>query len=458
MVDELRGLQETHPQIQSKHKATLSAEQGIRSARAGYLPSVRTTADSGPEYVDNPTRRQTNGEPYYKGRETAAVVVTQHLFDGFLTDSSVDAAKVSREISHADLRATRQSTLLEGAIAYINVQRYTRLIQLSRENERKVQEQLNLEDERVQKGAGIASDVLAAKQRLQIAKERRVQFEGNFQEAAAAYTQVFGHAPEIAALTDPPFPDSVLPKSLDEALGVAEKENPSVETAARTVDLTAEKKRGAESGYYPTIDLIGRADYENDKNALTGVRRDWSLLLTANWELFSGFKTDATVAQASYDHAASKDNQNFTGRKVAEQVRRSWHQLKVARDRTALLDNAAILAEEVWEARKKQREAGKATVQEVLDEETRINDARINYTVAYFDMIQHAYELLNSMGRLEVGNVVGSPPAPRLGDGKTGGKTTYTPAPWDKSSLQAMADAAAAETLAPGINPGRYRR
>ncbi|MCR6630742.1 MAG: TolC family protein [Magnetospirillum sp.] len=196
LVEELRGLVESHPQIQAKQKGVASADEGIRVARSGYLPVVRVTGDTGPEYVDSPDRRDTEGRRFYKGREGAGLVVTQRLFDGYGTDSQVDAAKVSREISSSDLRATRQNALLEGALAYIDVLRQVRLIQLARDNERKIQEQLNLEDERVQKGSGMASDVLAAKQRLQVAKERRVNFEGNFEAAVAKYSQVFDHPPK----------------------------------------------------------------------------------------------------------------------------------------------------------------------------------------------------------------------------------------------------------------------
>jgi adhesin transport system outer membrane protein len=410
LVDELRGLIETHPQIQAKQKNLSSAQENIRAARSGYLPTVKVTGDSGPEYVDSPTRRQTEGHRYYKGRETTGLVVTQRLFDGYATDSQVDAAKVSHEIANSDLRTIRQNALLEGALAYIDVLRQVRQIQLARDNERKIQEQLNLEDERVQKGSGIASDVLAAKQRLQVAKERRVNFEGNFEAAVAKYTQVFGRAPDVARLSDPPVPQALIPPQLEEAIRSAQNDNPTLENATRTIALTSERQRTAEAGYYPNIDLVGRADYENDKNAVVGVRRDWSLLLTATWELFSGFKTDAQVAAASFDHAASKDNQLYTSRKVTETVRITWFKLKTARERMSLLENAAVLAEEVWEAQKKRREAGKATVQDVLDEETRINEARINFTSAYYDMIQHSYELLAAMGRLEVEGIEQVPP------------------------------------------------
>ena len=448
LEEEMRGLVESHPQIQSKTKSVNSAEEGIRSARAGFLPTAKLGGDQGYEYIDSPDRRLTQGKPYSNNRATSSLTVTQKIFDGFATDAAVEAAKASHSVSTTDLRATRQTTLLEGASAYLDILRYTRLVTLARENERKVAEQLNLEDERVQKGGGISSDVLAAKQRLQTAKARRVEFEGGFHTSAAKYSQVYGHAPEVAALSDPPLPLDLIPETIEDSLDAAEKDNPSLQSATKTIDLNDERRRAAEAGYWPTLDLVGKADYENGKNGTIGPRRDWSMLLVASWELFSGFKTDAQVAAASWDHAASKDNRLYTSRKVSEAVRTAWHKFQTAKQRLDLLDNAATLAEEVWEAQKKKREAGKATVQEVLDEETKINDARISYTGAFYDMYQAAYELLSGMGRLEVDNLARAKMSASLSPVPDGRAQTLTH-PMAKAASTAVAPAPTAKPPAP---------
>ena len=99
---------------------------------------------------------------------------------------------------------------------------------MSRLNETNIQNQLNLEDERVQRGSGIAVDVLQAKSRLQLAKERRVNFEGALENAVSTYIQVFDHAPEISEMLDPIPPLEILPASLEEALETALKNNPAL--------------------------------------------------------------------------------------------------------------------------------------------------------------------------------------------------------------------------------------
>jgi adhesin transport system outer membrane protein len=406
---EINGLLDSHPQIQAAKKSVQSSSEAIRAARAGYLPQVRVTGDAGPNFLSSQDRESTYGKHFMREGDSAGISVSQRLYDGNLTNSAVDAAGYAKDVSEATLRVTRQNTILEGVNAYLDVLRQNALVGLSRENERRLQTQLNLEDERVQRGSGMAVDVLSAKHRLQIAKERRVAYEGAQQQSLDRYLQVYGHTPDVAAAVEPKPPLELVPTSLSEAVKAAESENPNVDVAQRTITLTGERTRTAEAGYYPTVDLVGKSDYSSHMDGAIGMRRSWSMLVQANWDLFSGFRTDAQVAQASYDHAASKDNASQANRKATESVRLAWSQLATAKERLSLLDNAVNLANEVWEARKKMREAGKATVIDVLDAESDVTNAQINYVVASYDLRVAAYQLIHDMGRLEVDNLDRTP-------------------------------------------------
>ena len=401
--DELRELVASHPQIRSKTESFNATEQGIGVARSAYYPTARLAVDGGPEYYDTVDRLNTQGKPFLRGTtDSSGIVVTQRLYDGGATEASVGSADVTHSLSGADLRSTRQNVILEGIKAYLSILRLTHLIDLSNENVHIVQDQLKLEDERVIKGAGMGEDVLLAKQRLQVAKEALVRYKGEMDTAVANYSQVFGHPPMAEALSEPMVPAQVLDNSIENAIDTAEKNNPSLEAAKLSIDLSTQKQRGAEAGYMPTIDLVGKADFQHDKLAETGDRKDWSILLTATWEFFSGWKTQSQVAQASYEHGAAMDNNLYQTRKVKELVRTSWAKLHTARERMGLLENAANLAEELLQASQKLHKAGKETIFNVLDAENRMIQSRIDYAQAYYDMASATYEILNAMGLLEL--------------------------------------------------------
>jgi adhesin transport system outer membrane protein len=414
LADELARLLRDHPQIRSREKAVEAAEHAIDKAKSGYLPEVTGSADTGVEEIDSPAERaknRPNGDPWRRGRTTTNLTVTQNLYQGGATEASVDTAALNRDVAAATLAGTRQSTLLDGVSAYIDVLRQKRLIDLAFGNEENIQRQLNLEDERVQRGSGVTVDVLQAKSRLQLAKERRVTFEGALQDAVSKYTQVYNHGPDVDAMTEPAPPIKLLPETLDEALEIAARENPAVLNSQYTLDVAAARRRTIDSEYYPVLDLVGEFNYEKHNTAIVGTRRDYSILLQATWDLFTGFSTVAGAKQVAADYQAAIANHEFVTRRVQEQVKVAWQALVTTRERVELLENAVNIAAEVYSSRLKLREAGKETVINVLDAENEISNAQINYTSASYDLKVAVYRMLQTMGRL-TGQNLGLPDKP----------------------------------------------
>ena len=408
---EIKGLVESHPQVRAASESVSSADAAVSAARSGYLPQVHVTANTGPESFNNTTIE----EPISRNGYGGGILLTQHIFDAHATDSAVNSALGTKSVSESTLRGTRQTTILEGVNAYLDVQRQSQLVKLARDDEQRLQTQLHLEDERVERGSGVAVDVLAAKHRLQLAKERRVGYEGTFEQAVDRFTQVFGHAPDELTDKMPEPPVSVIPSTMDEALKIAENENPSIEAAKRTINVTAERVTAARAGYFPSVDLVAGADMGDNRDGNVDISHDWKVILQLNWDLFTGFRTQAQVSQAAHDLSASRDTALQAQRKAAEAVRLAWSQVQTARERLAVLENAVNLAYDVWDSRKKMREAGKATVIDVLDAESDITNSQVTYLNALLDRKVATYSLLLAIGRLEPGNLqetAGAAPAP----------------------------------------------
>ena len=216
---------------------------------------------------------------------------------------------------------------------------------------------------------------------------------------------MFGHAPDIDELIDPVPPVERLPTELEAAIDLGLRENPAVGNSDATIEVVRERRRAIRAEYLPTFDMVGTANQENNNNAVIGTRRDYSVILQATWDLFTGFSTQANMTQAAFDYGASKDNYAFVVRKVVEQVRLSWQALLTVRERMELLENAINIASEVFDSRQKLREAGKETVINVLDAESEIFNAQINFTAAAYDERVAVYQLLLAMGRLNAQNL-----------------------------------------------------
>ncbi|MGB0672063.1 MAG: TolC family protein, partial [Rhodospirillales bacterium] len=348
----------THPQIRAAQKDAEGARSDVERNLAAYWPVVTVTGDYGYQNLTNPSRADKG--PYSRMPSKSSLTVTQNLFNGFATSSSVRAARFNIAVAEGQLVGTRQSTLFDGIEAYVDILRQIRLVELAKANENTIQLQLNLEDERVQRGSGVAVDVIQAKSRLQTAKERRIEFEGNLQDAYTRYYQVFGRRADLARMSDPPMPAGLIPTRLEDAIAVALKENPAIYNSLATVEANRENRRNAYSGYAPQVDLVADASYERNADNTVGVTRDFTVTLSTSWDLFNGFETRSQVERATFDYRASQDNHDFVRSRVEEQVRLAWQALLTARARLEVQENAVNIASELYTSRSALRDAGKA--------------------------------------------------------------------------------------------------
>jgi len=405
LQQELKSLLSEHPRIKAAEAAASRDAEGVTSAFSGFLPKVALTGDYGREVIDTPTRSSIGLDTSELPRNKATLTVTQNLFDGLKTPEAVNAAELRKKAAEEFLEATKQQMMLEGINAYYGVLRQTKLLRIAEENEAVIKRQLALEDERVQRGSGIAVDVLLAKARLQLAVERRVAVEGALKEATARYAQVFNHRPAVPEMVDPNMDLSFLPTDIKAAFDIAVSKNPQLRESDRRAEAAEHQIGVARSDYFPRFDLVGQANREDNVDTIRGTRKDWSVLLRVTWELFSGFATNAAYNAAIYDKVNAKDTYLDRRRQVLQELEIAWEALGTARERMQLLDNAVSIAEEVFVARGRLRDSGRETAINVLDAQSELFGARLNAVAAAYDAQVTAFRVLAAMGALTPDNL-----------------------------------------------------
>jgi len=337
------------------------------------------------------------------------VSVEQVVYDGGRNRAAVDLATADVSMQGLNLQSLTQDLLLEALTAYLQVGRYQTLIGLSRLNEDTTRNQLELESKRVEGGGGIAVDVMQARTRLQIVKERRVFYEQALRDAMANYEQTFGRAPDIAQLQDLGIFQAGLPASLPEALNLGLNQSPRLKLSAMQISKAGDQILAARAGGGPVVDLVGARNYDRGANA-TAKRDDYSMLLRLNWSFSAGNENDHRVSAALKDKDELMERDVAQRNKVREAIRVSWNQLVNGRERLELLDSAAGIARDVMLNRKRLRDAGKETALSALDAEVEYFGVLANKINAMYDTRIGAYRLMAAVGGL-------TPEAVGLGNG-----------------------------------------
>jgi adhesin transport system outer membrane protein len=410
MEGAIQGLVNDHPQIQAAKQALIAAEQNLRRENAPLLPQVSVTAGAGYEHVDSLATRQAGLDNERLFATNATLEVRQNLFNGFSTYAGRSSAKALIQASDNTLSAVSQNVVLEGVTAYLNVLRNLELVRLNKGNVHAIAEQLELEDERVERGSGITVDALLAKSRLQIAKEQSLAFQGAMKDSVSTYQQVFGAVPTLDDMVAVAPTAEMLPPTKEDGVKALQTGNPIIQIAYSQADSAKHERRRALSTYYPTVDLVGSANIENNLGGVEDVRHDYSIKLELTWQLFDGLLTPANSAEAGARYHEAVQNGRDVTRKTIELMEISWHEMEVARERANLLRNAMNIAGEVFENRVELRDAGKETAINVLDAENELYSACINFVNAFYDSQVAAYRVLNTLGQLDANAVTQSQP------------------------------------------------
>jgi len=402
MDEELRNLLVEHPLLKSTRLSVEGADKSRAAARSGYYPRISISADAGRESIKTQSYSNGNITPAIEtdlNRRKAGLVVEQNLYAGGRTGAAVAVAGLDLQLQDSNLQSTTQDVLLEGVTAYVQMARYLTLASLARRNEETTQQQLDLENTRVERGGGIAVDAMAARVRLQLVKERRVFYAQGLREAVANYQQVFGHEPDVRRLQQVGIFYDRIPKTLDEALAQARDLSPRVKEAVLQSQKAQAQIKAERAAYAPTVDLVAAQLKDVNANALA--RRDESsLLLRLSWPIFSGFETQNRVAAANANHQSLVEREAAVNNRLAESVRVAWNQLTNGREREELLEGAAAISYDVMQSRKRLRDAGRETVIFVLDAEVEYYGALSNRINAMHDSVLASYRLLAAMGAL----------------------------------------------------------
>jgi adhesin transport system outer membrane protein len=139
-------------------------------------------------------------------------------------------------------------------------------------------------------------------------------------------------------------------------------------------------------------------------SGIIGTEERQSIRLQTSWQLFSGFADRSRVRQATYSYHSAQETAQYAERKVVEEVKFAWSSMTTSKQRMELLDNAVNIAGEVYDARKRLRDAGSETALNVLDAENEVYRARIDAASARYDYYLSVYRLLLAMGKLSAGS------------------------------------------------------
>jgi len=391
----------TNPQLNAERARQRATDENVPQALSGYRPQIVASLSAGLQAVRDLLPGNTIQSATLKPW-TIGVTVTQTLFNGFKTANSVRVAELQVQSGREALRNVGQGVLLDAVTVYTNVLANQSLVDAQRANVAFLQETLGITQKRLNAGDVTPTDTAQAEARLSRGRADLNAAEVNLAVSQATYTQVIGNAPN--SLRPAETVDRLLPRSRDDATGLAFREHPAVMAASFDFDVATTSIRVAESSLMPTITLQGSASRSKDSDPTLGTFGTDQASVTGQLTqpIYDGGMAASQTRQAKEVAAQSRLVLDQFRNQARTAAVGAWVANEGAKIAVTASESEVRAATVALQGVQREAAGGQRTTVDVLNAQQDLILAKARLIGAQRDRVIASYTLLSAIGRLDV--------------------------------------------------------
>jgi adhesin transport system outer membrane protein len=389
---------ESNPEIGQAVENREAIEFELRQAKGLYLPSVDLEASAGVRRLDSPTRRALSTEDDTLSPAEAGLTVTQKLYD-----HGARRAEVNRQASRVDgasFRVYERSEFIALTVVQDYLEYMLQTLILSEANKNLAFHQSIKGDieESIRGGALTDADRQQADERLFAARARVIEATEELEAAKIRFFKTVGKP--LTAATRPGSVAKSLPRSLDDAIGLARQNNPRVNIANSDIDAAAAGVDAARAKFGPEIVAEGRARTGYDIDGAEEDTNELQARLVLRWNLYRGGIDKANEQEQIRRASEQRLVLHQVYREIEEAVRTSWDRRFRQAELANTLRQQSSASERLVASYQEQFNVGQRSLLDVLDaQNTRFNTATLADIASYAALFAE-YRLLAATGQL----------------------------------------------------------
>ena len=386
-----------NPDLNAARANVRAVDEGVPSARSGYLPKVTGSADAG--YSSSMSKVGNNKSNNELTPGGFGLSVTQTLFNGNRTQNQIRAAESGVLGARETLRNTEQNTLLDGVTAYMNVSRDTAIFSLRENNVTVLTEQVRQTRDRFSVGEVTRTDVAQAEARLAGSRSEAALAQSNLKGSIARFKQVIGVEPKKLSAVKP-VAAARLPKTQGAAVNRALQDHPAIAATLHGVDAQLLAVRVVEGELYPTVALTGTLSRRYDTTVQNDNRSSASVIGSVSIPLYDGGSAHARTRQAKETLGERRLLVDSARDRVVQAVIASWALLEATAFQVEGTSAQVQAAEIALNGVREEYKVGQRTTLDVLNSQQELLNARVAQVTAQRDRVVASYGLLSATGQL----------------------------------------------------------
>ncbi|MDD2272092.1 MAG: TolC family protein [Desulfuromonadaceae bacterium] len=369
-----------------------AASQGIDAANSRYLPVVSfeetfaaTNSPTNTFMMKLDEGRFTNNDflisnlnnPSAQHDFKTALSIQQPLYVPSLSSLKTLAVKDAQK-SELELEAARQGIAFQVFYTYLDVQKADAQLKAADKAVGDARENMRIAVVRTSTGVGLRSDELRSRTHLSMVEQQHISAQNNLVLARMKLAMLIG-MPEDSNYEISGFSDEIEVVAINDQV-VRDALDNRVEIKQSYADLEKSDAalKLAWSGYLPTVGAF--ASYQlNAKDApFASDNEAWTAGVSLKWNVFEGFRTNSERRRALSGQSAAREMLESARKDVRYQLKESYVRRDEAAKRLEVTRHSVKDAEETVRLLTRRYENSLATMVELLDAQTALNQTRAN--------------------------------------------------------------------------------
>ncbi|MFQ5955330.1 MAG: TolC family outer membrane protein [Kiloniellales bacterium] len=387
-----------NPTLQAGRASLRATDERVPQALSGWRPTVTMSGSAGYDITDNRARATVGTRRTEATHPTNFdLEVRQPVFRGLRTVSATREAENQVLADRARLKDTEQSVLFQAVTAFMDVVRDQAVLELTINNERVLERQLEAARDRFEVGEITRTDVSQAESRLSRATAQRIAAEGDLTSSRATYEKVIGVMP--GRLMKPEV-RLALPAKLQESVELASAENPNVVSAQYTAAAASERIKVVRGELLPEFEVVGKVERTKETGTPQQMSESASVTAELTVPIYQSGSVQSRVREAKQVFGQRQVELEEARRQAIEDAVQAWENLETARAQIRAFQSEVRATGIALEGVQEEATVGARTVLDVLDAEQEFLDAQVNLVRAERDEIVAQYQLTAAIGRL----------------------------------------------------------
>lgn len=378
------------PQLKAAQATYQADAEALPQARAGLLPTLSLSANSSYRDSDFSVLSEGNSNGY-------SLSLSQPVFRVQNWFTFKQGQLLSRQ-AETEFGKAQQDLIVRTLEAYLDVLQAQTNLTTAQAEEKAIKRRLDQVQAQFEVGLIAITDVQEAQAAYDNSLVNRILAEGaldnSFESLERLTDQSYDRIDALAGAypIEPLQPDQRQPW-----LEKADSDNLELRIVRLQTDAAEQSTKASHAGHYPTLDLT--ANYSVENNA-TFDGDSSQIGLTLNLPLFSGGLTSSRYRESQQRWYASRESQEDTLRKVQQDTRSLFRDLRTDRATVKARQQAIKSSETALEATAAGFEVGTRNVVDVLQAERQLFSTQRDYATARYEYVRDLFRFKQAVGTL----------------------------------------------------------